>query len=148
MKPMKGPYKPKHPEKYAGNVNNIVYRSGLEFSYMRKLDQDKRVRRWSSEEIVVPYANPLTGRVHRYFPDFFIEMVSGMKYLIEIKPFSQTKRPTKGKKQTKKTERRYIRESMVYGKNKAKWEAAERWCELNGAEFKIITEKELGGYGR
>jgi len=140
---MKGPYKPKNPKKYMGNVKNIIYRSGLEFTYMRKLDQDKRVRGWSSEEIAIPYSNPLTGRVHRYFPDFYVEMASGEKYLIEIKPYAQTKRPTKGKKPGKKTERRYINESMTYGKNMAKWKAAKRWCEIKGAEFKIITEKEL-----
>ncbi len=143
MAPMKGIYKPKNPKKYLGNATNIVFRSGLEFTYMRKLDQDAKVKHWSSEEIAIPYGSPLDNRVHRYFPDFFVEMTSGEKYLIEIKPYSQTKPPKKGKKTTKKTERRFINETMTYGKNMAKWKAAKRWCEIKGAEFKIITEKEL-----
>ncbi len=145
----KGIYNPKNPHKYCGNVNSIVFRSGLEFSYMRKLDDDKRVKCWSSEEVVIPYANPVTGRVHRYFPDFFVEMTNGKKFIIEIKPLAQTKQPTKNtKKQDRRTERRFINESLTYAKNMGKWGAAERWCAKNGCEFKIITEKEIGKVDR
>ena len=140
---MKGIYKPKNPKKYLGNATNIVFRSGLEFAYMRKLDQDVKVKGWSSEEVVIPYGSPLDNRVHRYFPDFYVEMTSGEKYLIEIKPYAQTKRPIKGKKPGKKTERRFINETMTYAKNAAKWEAAEKWCRIKDVEFKIITEKEI-----
>ena len=35
-------------------------------------------------------------------------------------------------------------EQKTYVKNKAKWEAAEKWAKKKGIEFKILTEKELG----
>ena len=39
-----------------------------------------------------------------------------------------------------------MRESVEYIKNQAKWNAAKQYCDDNGMEFKIITEKELGQY--
>jgi hypothetical protein len=34
----KGIYNPDHPKKWKGDVNNIVYRSGLEHRYFKKLE--------------------------------------------------------------------------------------------------------------
>ena len=35
--------------------------------------------------------------------------------------------------------------NKMYVQNRAKWEAAEKWCKKKGdIEFKILTEKELG----
>ena len=39
-----------------------------------------------------------------------------------------------------------MRDSFEYIKNRAKWEAAISYCEDNDAEFKLITEKDLGSY--
>jgi hypothetical protein len=39
-----------------------------------------------------------------------------------------------------------MRESFEYIKNQAKWQAAQSYCEDNGLEFKLITEKDLGQY--
>ena len=58
----------------------------------------------------IPYKHPITGKYHRYYPDFKIwsktkdgkEEVS----IIEVKPFNQTQEP---KVQTRKT-RKYINE--------------------------------------
>jgi hypothetical protein len=60
--------------------------------------------------------------------------------LIEIKPSRQCKRPVPGKKKTKS----YMRESFEFIKNQAKWSAATKYAEDNGAVFKIITEIDLG----
>ncbi len=46
---------------------------------------------------------------------------------------------------SKKT-KSYMRESFEYIKNQAKWQAAKSYCEDNGLEFKIISEKDLGQY--
>jgi hypothetical protein len=62
--------------------------------------------------------------------------------MIEIKPSSQTKKPTPKLKRSKA----FMRESLEYIKNVAKWQAADVYCNDNGLEFKIFTEKELGIY--
>ena len=95
-------------------------------------------------KIVLPYRSPVDGRVHRYFPDFYIKVKESTgrikKMIIEIKPKRQCSPPSKPKKQTKG----YLREAYEYAKNQAKWEAASEWCKDRGYIFKVFTEKELG----
>lgn len=143
---MKGRFKVRNIEKYKGDPTTVIYRSSWELKVMMNLDHDKDVIKWSSEEVVIPYRSPEDGNVHRYFMDFYVErMVNGKKkiYLIEVKPFSQTKPPAppKSKKPTKK----FLSEAMTYAKNVAKWKAAERFCEDRGWSFEIHTERELFG---
>ena len=92
----------------------------------------------------MPYRSPVDGRVHRYFPDFYIKVKESTgrikKMIIEIKPKRQCSPPAKPKKQTKG----YLREAFEYAKNQAKWEAASEWCKDRGYIFKVFTEKELG----
>jgi len=110
---------------------------------MMKLDSDPNVIKWSSEETVIPYTDKATGKLHRYFPDFRVTRKEGsttQTYIIEIKPAAQVKEPVRGKK----TKMRFLKEVMTYGKNMGKWEAAERYCEMKGYKFQILTEKELG----
>lgn len=135
-----GKYKPNFPEKYIGDPNNIVYRSNWEQRLFYRLDNDPGVARWASEEFCIPYMNPIDKKIHRYFPDVYVENVNGEKFVIEIKPSAQTKPPNKPPKNTK----RYLTEVSTYVINKAKWYAADKFCEEKGWAFKIITEKELG----
>ena len=110
---------------------------------MMKLDSDPDVIKWSSEEVVIPYTDQATDKLHRYFPDFKVTRKEGnttQTYIIEIKPAVQVKKPVRGKK----TKMRFLKEVMTYGKNLGKWEAAERYCEMKGYKFQILTEKELG----
>ena len=94
--------------------------------------------------MIVPYNNPLTGRINRYFVDGLITIneTNGPKtYLIEIKPSKQTVPPVVKKSKKKTT---MIYEQKTYIQNRAKWDAAEKWAKKRGIEFKILTEKELG----
>jgi len=141
-KSYKGIYKPTNPKKYVGDPNRIVYRSMLERRFMRYCDLSENVIFWSSEELSIIYRNPIDKKIHRYFPDFIIKMKTGKRYMIEIKPDRQTRPPKKPKRQTKS----YMRESLEYVKNQAKWKAAQYYCEDNDLEFKLVTEKELGVY--
>ena len=50
-------------------------------------------------------------------------------------------------KQPKRKSQKYIKEVMTYAKNISKWEQAEKYCELRGWEFKIVTEKEFKSLG-
>jgi|TARA_Y100000389_G_scaffold204680_1_gene258832 hypothetical protein len=141
-KSYKGLYKPTHPKKYVGDHTGIVYRSLLERRFMRYCDLNEDISFWASEELAIRYYNPLTKRFHRYFPDFIIKTSNNEKFMIEIKPYRQCDKPKTPKKKTKS----YMRESLEYIKNKAKWSAAESYCSDNGLKFKLITEKDLGKY--
>ena len=140
----KGKYSPSYPRKYKGDPTNIVYRSLWERKFMVYCDLNENILEWGSEEIVMPYRSPVDGKVHRYFPDFYIKVKESTgrikKMIIEIKPKRQCSPPAKPKKQTKG----YLREAFEYAKNQAKWEAASEWCKDRGYIFKVFTEKELG----
>ena len=140
----KGKYSPSYPRKYKGDPTNIVYRSLWERKFMVYCDLNENILEWGSEEIVMPYRSPVDGRVHRYFPDFYVKVKESTgkikKMIIEIKPKRQCSPPVKPKRQTKG----YLREAYEYAKNQAKWEAASEWCKDRGYIFKVFTEKELG----
>lgn len=127
-----------------GDVNNIIYRSSWELRFLQWCDRNDNILEYGSEEFFIPYYDPTTKKVRRYFPDAYVKIkeASGniKKYVIEIKPERQTRPPIAGKKKTKTL----INEAMTYEKNVAKWKAAKEWCEDRRIEFKIITERELG----
>ena len=141
-KSYKGLYKPTHPKKYVGDPKKIVYRSLLERRFMRYCDLNQDILYWASEELPIRYFNPIDKKFHRYFPDFVVKTSKQKKYMIEVKPSRQIGKPKPPKKKTKS----YMRESFEYIKNQAKWQAAKSYCEDNGLEFKIISEKDLGQY--
>jgi hypothetical protein len=138
-----GVFFPKHPEKYKGTLP-IVYRSSYELKFQRWADHNPNVVTWGSESIIVPYPNPLTGKVSRYFVDFNVIMKDKegnyKKFLIEIKPSSQTVPPVQ---QTRNT-RSLAKRQAEYIKNQAKWKAATEWSKKKGYEFFVLTEKHLG----
>lgn len=141
---------PKHPNKYIGDITNIIYRSSWEFHFLSYCDKNKNVVRYSSEEIVIPYVSPKDNRVHRYFPDFYVELItdSGIrKMIIEIKPDSQTRPPKNRKCNTKKQSIRLFEDHITFEVNKAKWLAAEEFCKKQNIEFRVLTEKELFNTG-
>lgn len=141
---MKGIFKPNNPRKYKGDHTNIIYRSSWELRFMQFLDEHKDVLRWSSEELVIPYRSPIDGKVHRYFPDFWVEKIDrdGQKgvTVVEIKPFKETQEPRPQKKLTKG----YLYEVKTWGINTSKWKAAQAYCADRGWKFMIATEKDLG----
>ena len=136
----KGRFRPHNSEKYKGNPTTIIYRSLWELKFMRYLDADKRVLEWSSEEFFIPYKDPSSGRVRRYFPDFLAK-TKEKTVIFEIKPYKQTLQPLK---ENYKTENRFIKETLTYMTNNAKWAAATVYCAERKWEFKIMTEYQLG----
>lgn len=138
-----GRFIPKNPAKYVGNPNLIIWRSSWELRFMKWLDENNSVMRWGSEELAIPYINPMkmdaNGRpkISRYFPDFIImyQDSSGMmkKEIIEIKPL----------KESIITPRMSERDKMAYVVNQAKWKAASVYAEANNATFRVLTEKSL-----
>lgn len=138
----KGKFTPKNPNKYKGNVQNIIWRSTWELRLLKWLDENSSVIEYASEEIIVPYTSPVDGKIHRYYIDFYVKVKTRTNeikvYLIEVKPYIQTL-PPKKKRNTKK----YLQEINTYAVNLAKWEAAKKFAKNNNVEFLVLTEKTL-----
>lgn len=136
-----GRYEPRHPEKYIGDLNKITYRSSWELKFCQFVDNNPNITHWASEEIAIQYLKPTTGRVHRYYPDFYIEYIDRkgnvIRELIEVKPDKQTRASTARKSKTR------LYEDITYGINVAKWKAAQHWCTTKGVKFRILTEHQL-----
>ena len=140
----KGFFKPKNPTKYKGDPTRIIYRSSWEYRLMIYLDDHPHVLQWSSEEFSIPYRSPIDGKVHRYFPDFWVKKkLNEAKteiLVIEVKPRAQTIQPVV----QKKINRRYLTEVKTWGINSAKWTAAEEFCKDKNWKFVIFDEYSLG----
>ena len=137
----KGRYFPTNPKKYRGNPNQIIYRSLWERKVMVYCDKNDAIIEWGSEEVIVPYLSPMDGKIHRYFPDFYMKVRqadgSTKKFIIEVKPKSQCKQPVKN---PKRRTTKWFNEVKTFAINQAKWKSAREFCEDKGMEFKIFTE--------
>jgi hypothetical protein len=137
-------YHPVNPDKYVGDLKQIVFRSSWERHFFQFCDSSKNVLKWSSEPFAIPYWDASSEKMRRYFPDVYIEMKDSddkvKRYVIEIKPYKQTIEPVKRKKSTKT----YLNECLTYTKNQSKWEYARKFCSKHDMEFMILTEKNLG----
>ena len=135
-----GKFIPKNPDKYIGK-RNPMFRSSWELVFMNFCDQHASVIRWASESISVPYRCPLTGKMHQYIPDFFIQYIdrAGVTHaeVIEIKPYKETGgSKTKGR-----------RDILVSARNQAKWLSARAYCEKQGIAFRVLTEQDIFAMG-
>lgn len=141
-----GVYQVENKDKYIG-IKNPVYRSSWESRFCYFLDHNQNVLKWGYECLTIAYFSPLDNKMHKYYPDFVVELTdkTGVlkKFIVEVKPKSQTKIPKEPKNNNKKAQKRYLYEANTYVTNKCKWEAAEIYCQQHGMEFKLITEKDL-----
>ena len=127
-----------------GDPNRIIYRSLWERKFMKYCDNNNAILEWGSEEVIIPYLSPWDGKIHRYFPDFYIKVKQHdntiKKFIIEVKPKKQCVSPTQNpKRRTKK----WFGEMKTWGINQAKWQYATEWCGKNDMEFKILNEDHL-----
>lgn len=147
MKSYKGMFRPKNPHKYRGDPAKICWRSSWELVLMKHLDAHPDVLEWASEEFSIPYRSPIDGKIHRYFPDFWVKKRSPdgkvEVVVIEVKPHHQTV-PPKPSTSSKKQTARYITEVATWGTNSAKWAAAREFCEDRKWKFLIMDEHALG----
>lgn len=142
----KGIYKPINSQKYIGE-GYPEYRSGWEMKFFTILDRNPAVIEWASESVIVPYFSPVDQKYHRYFVDCIlaIKTPTGIKkYLIEIKPSKQTKKPTSHGNKKQST---ILYENAMFTVNQAKWEAADKWAKTHGMEFLVLTENQLNILG-
>ena len=140
----KGKYIPKNPKKYKGDPNRIVYRSLWERKFMVYCDTSDAILEWGSEEIIIPYLSPIDGKIHRYFPDFYVKVRkhdgSTEKSIVEIKPKNQCGPPKVPSRKTK----RFYSAVKTWAINEAKWKYATEFCDMNSMDFKILNEDHLG----
>lgn len=141
-------FTPQNPSKYKG-THPIISRSSPETQFMMWCDLSTSVLEWGSESTVVPYQDMSRkningqGSIHRYYVDFFVKIKksdgSTEKLWIEIKPFSQTRPPERGRKSPKV----YAEAVNTWIKNACKWKAATIAAKQKGARFIILTEKNM-----
>ena len=119
-------------------IQPIVWRSSWEQKFMEWLDTNDIVTRWGSEIISIPYKDPIKGKMSIYIPDFYFEYIDNkkqlQKYLIEIKPMSQSKL----------AEAKDGYDKLRIAKNAFKWAQAIKYCKKKDITFKVLTEYELG----
>ena len=126
-------------KKYIGK-GPIIYRSSWEYKFCKYCESNKDVIKWVSEPVKIKYINSLDGKEHTYFPDYFIELSSGKKYLIEVKPSAQLKEPKPPKRKTVKTVKNYKYAYEMYVTNMCKIKYAEEFCNKRKWQYKIVTE--------
>lgn len=128
---------PRNPEKYTGDPSQIWARSSWEVQVMKYFDSRKDVIRWGSEEIVIPYLSPADNKVHRYFPDFFVEYYDKngdiRKEIVEVKPLHES--------DAKFAKSDRSKDALLV--NDAKWKAAALYCESRNMLFRVLTEKSI-----
>lgn len=107
---------------FSGTYRGVRFRSLLELSVMRQLEDDGLVLGTTMlyEATRVPYGKT---RVRTYVVDLTLPQ---MKTLVEVKPASRADNRN----------------------NRAKREGAEAWCRTNGWSYVIVTEDELLQCGR
>lgn len=162
-------YPLKFPEKYMGNTNLIIYRSGWELAFCRWCDSSPSIIRWSSEPVRIPYYdrvskleeckklgldpnNPKNWITKFYNTDFWIQVKKAdgttEKWFVEIKPGHKLGKPKQPEKNAPIREiKRYNNAVKEYLINEAKFAAIGEWAKRNGAFFYIFTEDQLRRFG-
>jgi hypothetical protein len=129
-----------NPSKYVGDPAKVCYRSSWELELHKFFDNNTRIVRWSSEEIAIPYLKPTDGKLHKYYPDYWVEYINKdgeiLREIIELKPIAQTRLPRGNSKHK-------LYEHLQLTVNLAKWRAAEAWCKQHGMKFRIVTERSV-----
>jgi hypothetical protein len=129
-------FTPKNPNKYIGSKNSIKCRSLWERRVCKFFDESEKIKKWSFEEIEIPYVHPVDKQVHRYIPDFLIQVEQNninKSIIVEVKPL----------KQVHLKESASSKDKLIFEINKAKWNAAEKFCEKHQMQFQILTEKDI-----
>lgn len=152
-----GFFKPTNVLKYIGDPTKIVYRSKWELHFMIYCDQKDIIAKWSCEHIAIPYQDK-NGKIHRYYPDFYIERIDPndpdnyIRAIVEIKPGNEIQpdfvnpdgsiKPPEIylKKITAKSLESYEYKLKTYQKNLYKWTKAKIWCEQRHLNFHLMNE--------
>ena len=145
-----GYYEPRFPDKWviteafdSKGIPSIKYRSSWEHMFCKFADFNPDILKVNSEGVVIPYMNPIRGKISKYYMDFVIQTKSSV-FLVEVKPRAQTLPPKPPKNNSEKSMLNYQKALETYAVNQAKWDAAEKFAADKGWKFIIITETHLG----
>lgn len=106
-----------NPVKSAYSVER--YDSDWELQYMKRLERDRNVAKWTKNHgITIQYVTD-AGNVRGYRPDFLVEKTDGAKELHEVKGTQFLENPDTIRKH----------------------EAARNWCRRRGMNFIVATKK-------
>lgn len=124
---------PKIFKKYISSCKNepVIFRSGLELEFINYCENNSSIKRWASEPIKIKYYSRLDDKEMNYYPDFVIEKTNGSRIIVEVKPKSQTYKPTV-------YDNLWAKEAWV--KNMDKWVAAYRFAKKHNMSFVIVCE--------
>lgn len=139
-----GYFRPLNLTKYIGELP-IIYRSSWELKFMQWCDRNENVIQWMSEPAShsIHYINLLTGKKHKYYPDFFIRIMNEgiiQEHIIEVKPKAQLQKPKKPLKVSQKSFLNYQRKNEIYVKNLSKFKYMNEYCQNYGYKYIYITE--------
>jgi 1,4-alpha-glucan branching enzyme len=140
-----GYFHPENIEKYIG-YDIPIYRSGIELDFMRWCDKNTKVKRWGSENIQIPYYDPVKKKNRLYFVDNYVEIYEGnilKKYLIELKDHKETTKPDPRSKKKKTT---LLVEQTTWLTNTAKWRESIKFCNKHGFEFLLLAHSKKDGF--
>lgn len=105
-----------NPTKSAYSVER--YESSWEHDYMKRLEKDKTVAKWTKNHgITIQYVTE-AGNVRGYRPDFLVERIDAKKELHEVKGGQFLDNPD----------------------TKRKHEAARNWCRKRAMSFVVVTK--------
>ena len=133
----------------------LWYRSSLERKVMTYFDNNDNIKKWSAENLKVPYKKTEYSNVtkmlettsHNYYPDFYYELLKSdgtiSRVVAEVKPHSETMQPKLPQNPTAKQLKNFEYSLKMYNSNLSKWTYMIDYCKKKGFEFIIITEKHL-----
>lgn len=149
---IEGTFHPINQDKFLGK-RDPIYKSRLEQRMMIFLDKSASVVSWNYEprSAIIDYIDPTKwnkqrkkGRPRKYYIDFVVDIrvsdTEVKRKWIEVKSYKETKKPTHGKKKSK---RNIKLDEDTWIRNNAKWNSARRSAKRRDYEFVIITEKQL-----
>jgi hypothetical protein len=119
-----GLYEPINPEKYIGDVHNIIFRSSWEFRFCKYCDTNENILKWSSEPLQISYGEEA-------------------EWIIEIKPEAQHKKPVLTQPETLPKVKAYNRNMQIWITNQSKFKAAREWAAKRNYNFGVVDENFL-----
>lgn len=149
---VQGYYKLINENKYITDPSQIIYRSSLELKFCKFLDESKKVIKWGSEVVSIPYKS-YDNKMHTYHIDFYVEVenldvVGGMeRLLVEVKPHVESMNiinntpPKKPKRCTPTSLRNWEYSMKQHITNVYKWKHAQEYARIKNYKFLIVTEK-------
>ena len=144
-----GQYTPVFPEKCMNLTvlkSKPTWRSKWEATVFRALDTNEVVLKWGSElpSCIIEYISPIDRQKHRYFPDFYVEIVNRAgtidRWVVEVKPLEECSPPERPKRNTENARKQFAVKMQTWLVNEAKWKAAKPEFAKRGIRFMVATQ--------